>query len=78
MSKTYFAAAVVVALFLHWLAAGHVTVTLDGAPVVLPALLVAALMLISVSAAAVALVVLRIRAERASLAAWQARKAGAR
>jgi hypothetical protein len=68
---------VALALFLRWLAVGQVTVTVDGAPVVLPALAVAAVCLTAVAAALVALVVYRIRAERAMLAAWQARKAGA-
>jgi ABC-type antimicrobial peptide transport system permease subunit len=71
-------AAVPIGLFLHWLAAGQVTVTVDGVPVAVPAVAVAALVLIAVSAAVVALVVYRIRAERAMLAAWRARKAVAR
>jgi uncharacterized membrane protein YccF (DUF307 family) len=78
MSKAYLIAAVCLALFLRWLAAGHVTVTIAGAPVNVPALAVAAVAVIAVSAAVVALVVYRTRAERAMLADWQARKAAAR
>jgi hypothetical protein len=72
------AAVVLAALFLHWLAVGQVTVTVDGAPIVLPALAVAAACLTAVAALLAALAVYRIRAERAMLAAWQARSAAVR
>lgn len=71
-------AVVLAALFLRWLAVGHVTVTADGVPVVLPALAVTAACLTAVAALLVALVVYRTRAERAMLAAWQARSAAVR
>jgi uncharacterized membrane protein YccF (DUF307 family) len=71
-------AAVPIVLFLHWLAVGHVTVTADGIPVVLPALALAAVCLTAVAAVLVALVVYRTRAERAMLASWQARSAAVR
>jgi hypothetical protein len=77
MSK-FLAAAVALALFLRWLAAASVTVTVDGLPVVLPVLAVTAVPLTAISAAAVALLVYRTRAERATLAAWRARQAMAR
>ena len=44
----------------------------------MPALAVAAVAVITVAAAAVALIVYRTRAEQAMLAAWQARKAATR
>ena len=60
-----------VALFLHWLAAGSVTVTMDGAPVAVPALAIVVGAVIAMSAAIVAVGVLLIRAERKTPAAWQ-------
>lgn len=78
MSKAHLAALVAALLALHWLAVGHVTLTVAGAIVILPALLVAALAAAAVTAGVVALLVWRTRAERAMLAAWQARKAAAR
>lgn len=78
MSKPYLIAAVCLVLFLRWLAVGQVTMTVAGAPVIVPALAVAAIAVIAAAGAVVALVVYRTRAERAMLAAWQARTAAAR
>jgi len=78
MSKAHLTALVSALLVLRWLATGHVAVTVGGATISVPALAVAAVAVIAVAAAGVALVVYRVRAERAMLAAWQARKAAAR
>ena len=78
MSKPHLIAAVSLALFLRWLAVGHVTMTVAGATISVPALAVVAVTVITVTGAAAALVVYRIRAEQAMLAAWQARMAAAR
>ena len=78
MSKAHLTALVSALLFLRWLAAGHVALTVAGATITVPALAVAAVAVITVAAAAVALIVYRTRAERAMLAAWQARKAATR
>jgi len=75
MSKTHLTALVSGLLFLRWLAAGHVALTVAGATVSVPALAVATVAVVTVAAAAVALIVYRTRAEQAMLAAWQARKA---
>ncbi len=75
MSKTHLTALVSAVLFLRWLAAGHVALTVAGATVSVPALAVATVAVVTVTAAAVALIVYRTRAEQAMLAAWQARKA---
>ncbi len=75
MSKPHLTALVFGLLFLRWLAVGHVAVTFAGATVIVPALAVAAVAALGVTAAVVALIVYRVRAERAMLAAWQARKA---
>jgi hypothetical protein len=53
-----------IALFLHWLAASSVTVTVDGAPVAVRTLAIVAGAVIAVSAAVVAVVVFLIRSER--------------
>ena len=78
MSKAHLTALVSAVLFLRWLATGHVALTVAGATATVPALAVAAVAVITVAAAAVALIVYRTRAERAMLAAWQARKAATR
>lgn len=78
MSKAHLAALVSALLFLRWLATGHVALTVAGLTVAVPALLVAAVAAVAVTAGVVALLVYRTRAERAMLAAWQARKAAAR
>jgi hypothetical protein len=78
MSKPYLIAAVCLALFVRWLAVGQVTVTVAGAPVTVPALALAAVAVIAAAGAMAALVVYRVRAERAMVAAWQARRAAAR
>ena len=78
MSKAHLTALVSGLLFLRWLAAGHVALTVAGATVRVPSLDVAAVAVIAVAAAAVALIVYRTRAEQAMLAAWQARTAATR
>jgi hypothetical protein len=75
MSKAHLTAVVSALVFLRWLAAGHVAVTVGGLTAVVPALAVAAVVVLTLTAAAVWLVVYRTRAERAMLAAWQAGKA---
>jgi hypothetical protein len=74
MSTTRLIAVIAAVLFLRWLAVGHVALTIAGATVSVPALAVAAVAVLAVTAAAVALVVYRVWAERAMLAAWQARR----
>jgi len=78
MSKTHLTALVSALLFLRWLATGHVALTVAGATVLVPVLAIVAVTVLAVTAAVVALIVYRTRAERAMLAAWQARKAAAR
>jgi hypothetical protein len=78
MSMTRLIAVLSVVLFLRWLAVGQVTLTVAGATAVVPALAIAAAAVLAMTAAAVALVVYRVRAERAMLAAWQARTAADR
>ena len=78
MSKTHLTAVVLAVLFLRWLAVGHVALTVGGITATVPALAIVAVTVLAVTAAAVALIVYRTRAERAMLAAWQARKAAAR
>jgi hypothetical protein len=75
MSKAHLTAVVSALLFLRWLATGHVALTVGGLTAVVPALAVAAVAVLTLTAAAVWLVVYRTRAERAMLAAWQAGKA---
>ena len=75
MSKAHLTALVSVLLFLRWLATGHVALTAGGLTATVPALAVAAVTVITATAAAVGLIVYRTRAERAMLAAWQAGKA---
>jgi hypothetical protein len=81
MSKARLTTLVSALLFLRWLVTGHVTMTVAGAPVAVPALAVAAATAIAVAGAVAALVVYRARAEQAMLAdramhaAWQAQKA---
>jgi hypothetical protein len=78
MSKAHLTAVVSAVLFLRWLATGHVALMVGGLTATVPALLVAAVAAVTMAAAAVALIVYRTRAERAMLAAWQARKAATR
>jgi hypothetical protein len=78
MSKPYLIAAVCLALVVRWLAVSRVSVTVAGAPVVVPALALAAIAIIAVAGAVVALVVYRIWAEQAMFAAWQARRVAGR
>ncbi len=75
MSKAHVIAAASVAVFLRWVAVGHVTATAAGVTVSVPALLVAAVTVVTITAAAAALLVYRVRAERAMAAAWKARRA---
>jgi hypothetical protein len=75
MSKAHLTAVVSALLFLRWLATGHVALTVGGLTAAVPALAVAAVIVLTLTVAAVWLVVYRTRAERAMLAAWQARKA---
>jgi hypothetical protein len=74
MSPGRLAAVMAAVLAARWLVTGHVTMTVAGAPVSVPALAVAALTLITVTAALAALVVYRVRADQAALADWQARQ----
>jgi len=69
VSTARLAAAAAVALFLRWLAVGHVTMTACGASMCLPALVIVAGCVLAVTATAAALVVYRVRAEQAVLAA---------
>jgi hypothetical protein len=78
MSKAHLTAVISALLFVRWLATGHVALTVGGLTAVVPALAVAAVVVLTLTAAAVWLVVYRTRAERAMLAAWQARKAAVR
>jgi hypothetical protein len=78
MSKAHLTALVSAALFLRWLATGHVALIVAGTTATVPALAVAAAAVIAVAAAAVVLIVYRTRAEHAMLAAWQARTAAPR
>jgi ABC-type uncharacterized transport system fused permease/ATPase subunit len=78
MSKTHLIAAVAVTLFLRWLATGHVALSIAGAVISVPALLVVAVTVVAVTGAAAAVVIARTRAELAMLAARQAQEAGAR
>lgn len=78
MSKTYLIAALAGVLLLHWLTTAHVTLTVAGFPVLVPMLAIAAAAVVTVTSALAALVVYRVRVERAMLAAWQARKVAAR
>jgi hypothetical protein len=75
MSKPHLAALAAVVLFLRWLVTGHVAVTAGGLTFIVPALALAAVTVLTLTAAAVALLVYRTRAEQAMLAAWQAQKA---
>ena len=70
-------AVIVAVVFLRWLAVGHVSMTVSGVPVTVPALAVAAVAVMAVSGAVVALVVYRLRADRTARAAWRAAKGGA-
>jgi hypothetical protein len=72
------AAAVVAALFLHWLATVQVVVPVGGFPVAVPVLAVVVLVAVVVTAGLAALVVWRTRAEQAMVAACQARAAAVR
>jgi hypothetical protein len=75
MSKPHLAVLAAVVLFLRWLVTGHVAVTAGGLTFIVPALALAAVTVLTLTAAAVTLLVYRTRAEQAMLAAWQARKA---
>ena len=75
MSKPHLAAVVAIVLVLRWLTAAHLTMTAAGATVSIPALVIVAVTLVAVAGIGAALLVYRTRAERAMLAAWQARKA---
>jgi hypothetical protein len=61
--------AVSVAVFLRWLAIGHVSMTVAGATITVPALAVAAAIVIAAAAAIVAIVAWRLRAGGATAAA---------
>jgi len=75
MSKAHLTALVSALLFLRWLATGHVALTVGGLTATIPALAVAAVAVLTVTAAAAGLIVYRTRAERAMHAACQTRKA---
>lgn len=68
VSKPRLITAVSVALFLRWLAVGHVTATVAGASVTVPALVVAATAVIAAAAALVAVAAFRVRAARIAFA----------
>jgi hypothetical protein len=68
----------VLVLVVRSLAGAHVLVPVGGLVVAVPALAIAAVTVTAMAAAVTALVVYRIRADRATLAAWQASKAAAR
>jgi ABC-type uncharacterized transport system YnjBCD permease subunit len=68
-------AAVLAVVVVRWLTAAHLTLTVAGASVSVPALVLVAAALVALAALAVALLVYRTRAERAMLAAWQTQKA---
>lgn len=76
--RAHLIAVVSAVIFLRWLAVGHVTMAVSGVTVTVPALAIAAVTVLAVAGAVVAVVVYRLRAERARLAAWRARKPGAR
>jgi len=78
MSLTRPAAAVIAVLFARWLATGHLTATVAGATISVPALAVAAACVLAVTGAIAGLLIYRVRAEREMLAAWQARRVAAR
>ena len=75
MSKAHLTALAPVLLFLRWLATGQVALSAGGLTATVPALAVAAVTVITATAAGVGLIVYRTRAGRAMLAAWQAGKA---
>ncbi|MBV9444717.1 MAG: hypothetical protein JO345_02295 [Streptosporangiaceae bacterium] len=75
MSKAHLTAVISALVVLRWLATGHVALTVGGLTATVPALAVAAVAVLTLTAATVWLVVYRTRAERAMLAAWQAGKA---
>jgi uncharacterized integral membrane protein len=64
MSKPRLIAAVSLALFLRWLAVGRVSLTVAGATVSLPALLIVTAAIIAAAGALVALAVALARADR--------------
>jgi hypothetical protein len=61
MTRSRLITAVSLALFLRWLATGHVAFTVAGATVVIPALAIAAACLIALAGVTVAVVVYRVR-----------------
>jgi voltage-gated potassium channel Kch len=77
MSKAHPAIAISLAVFLRWLAVGHVTMTVAGASFTIPALALAAVTAVAVAAVVVALLVWRLRADRAARVPWRAQRAGA-
>jgi hypothetical protein len=78
MSTAHLTAVISALLFLRWLATGRVALTVGGLTATVPALALAAVAVLAVTAAAVWLVVYRTRAERAMVAAWLAGKSGTR
>lgn len=74
LTKPHLTALVAVVLVLRWLTTAHLTMTAAGTTVSVPALVVVAAVLVALAGLAAALLVYRTRAERAMLAAWQARK----
>jgi hypothetical protein len=69
MRGTHLTALLAGLVFTWWLMTGRVAATVGGLTVTVPALAVAATVLVAVTAAAVWLVIYRTRAERAMLAA---------
>jgi len=70
--------AVLAALFLRGLATAQVIVPVGGFPLAVPVLAIVVVTVVVAMAGLAALVVYRTRAERAMLAAWQARSAAVR
>lgn len=74
----YLAVAALLLMMLRWLASAHVAVVLAGGAVIsVPVLAIVAAAAVVVTAAVAALMVYRLRAERAMLAAWRTRTAAA-
>lgn len=64
MSKPRLITALSLALFLHWLATGHVTATVAGTTVTVPALALATAIAVAAAAAVITVTVWRLRVIR--------------
>jgi hypothetical protein len=78
MTRKRLAAVIAAIVVVRWLAAWHVTVAAAGLTLAVPALAIAAVVLLALAAAGTALVVYRVRAERDMVVAWQACQAAPR